>query len=56
MKSNTAFFIEFLFFDVVAVAFGVWQWWSVRPGRSEKAETPSEAPQTSPEDPGHPKG
>lgn len=30
MKSNTPLFIAFLFFDVVALAWGAWELWSVR--------------------------
>jgi hypothetical protein len=33
LKPNNLAFIEFLFFDVVAVAWAVWQWWSARPAK-----------------------
>jgi hypothetical protein len=38
MKSNTVLFLEFMFFDAVALAFGVWQWWTVRPRKPARAE------------------
>ncbi len=38
MKPNTVLFVEFLFFDVAAVAFGVWQWWTVRPRKDKPAD------------------
>jgi hypothetical protein len=52
VKSNTALFVEFLFFDVAALAFGVWQWWSVRPpSKDEPADPPASGKR-----PGHPEG
>jgi hypothetical protein len=49
VKPNTLLFVEFLFFDVAAVAFGVWQWWTVRPRRDKGVDS-----RPSDEGPGHP--
>jgi hypothetical protein len=57
MKSNTLFFIEFLFFDVVALGWAAWEIWSVRPDkRGEGKEETSSTPGASPEPSGHPEG
>lgn len=55
MKPNTLFFIEFLFFDVVALAWGAWELWSVRPSQT-KPEEGEPSHDVSPERPGHPEG
>ncbi len=49
MAQNGVFLLETLLFEGSALAFGVWQLWSVWPKKEAKAETP-----VSPEDPGHP--
>jgi hypothetical protein len=56
MKPNTLFFVEFLFFDVVALAWGAWELWSVRKDKRETPEVPAPITTPSPEPPGHPEG
>jgi hypothetical protein len=57
MKPNTMFFIEFLFFDVVALAWGAWELWSVR-AKKELDQAAEDAPSrtVSPDAPRHPEG
>jgi hypothetical protein len=55
MKPNTLFFVEFLFFDVVALAWGAWEFWSVRPGSADRANDDAVVEEASPDPPGHPK-
>lgn len=59
MKPNTLLFIGFLFFDVVALAWGAWEFWSARETKMRKGETPVGAeidapPPISPRLSGHP--
>ncbi len=49
MKSGWVPFLAFILFDVAAVAFAVWQWWTVRPREDKLADLPR-----SDESPGHP--
>ncbi len=56
MKTNSLFFIEFLFFDVVALAWAAWEYWRIRPGKTDKTRQGGPEAQPSPEDPGHPEG
>ncbi len=53
MKANPLFLLEFILFDFGAVAFGVWQWWTVRPRKDDKPPAP---PTPSEQGPGHPEG
>ncbi len=48
MRANPLFLLEFVLFDVGAIAFGVWQWWTVRPRKTAKS--------ASEDRPGHPEG
>jgi hypothetical protein len=52
MKSTPLFWLWFLLFDGGALAFGVWQLWTVRPQRRQKPQDRA----ASGEGPGHPKG
>ena len=54
MSANTTFILELILFDGVAVGLGVWQYWTVRPTKKAKADTPSALAPVSPKDPGHP--
>ena len=56
MKQNSVFLLETLLFEGGALAFGVWQLWSVWPNKKDKAGKPSALARSSPEDPGHPEG
>jgi hypothetical protein len=56
MAQNAVFLLETLLFEGGALAFGVWQFWSVRPNKKAKPDEPSALSRTSPEDPGHPEG
>lgn len=56
MKPNTLFFLGFLFFDVVALAWGAWELWSVRKERRETPGPVAALTISSPEPTGHPEG
>ena len=56
MTQNTVFLLETLLFEGGALAFGVWQFWSVRPNKKDKADPPSALTQSSPKDAGHSEG
>ena len=58
MTSNTTFILLLILFDGAAVAWGVWEWRSLRPRPPGKAEAPPEADlePPSPEGSGHPEG
>ncbi len=57
MKPNTLLFVAFLFFDFAALAWGAWEFWSVR---KDKGAPPPQPPVPtnggSPELSGHPEG
>ncbi len=52
MSAHTATIIEIVLVDGAALAFGVWQYLSVRPPK----KPPAEPPPKSPEGAGHPEG
>jgi hypothetical protein len=54
MSTNTLFIFGLVIFDGVAVAWAMWELWSIRPGRKDKAD-PAAAPPSSSEASGHPK-
>jgi hypothetical protein len=61
MSRNTIFIAILILFDGAAVAFAAWEFWKLRPGKTDNSETQSafargkpEAP--SPEPSGHPEG
>ena len=54
MKSSSVFFIGFLFFDVVALAWGAWELWSVRRDKAAPRQPADDLPPTSEEGAGHP--
>ncbi len=56
MLQNSGFPIASTLLEGGAIAFAVWQLWSIRPDKKAKAEKPAAAEQPSPEDPGHPEG
>jgi len=57
MKTSTLMFLEFLFFDGVALAWAAWEYWQIRPGKLDKAPESRPSPEdTSPEYSGHPEG
>ncbi len=56
MSHNTIFILALILFDGVAVGLGVWQYWTVRPSKTAKAEEPSAFARSSGKDPRHPKG
>lgn len=56
MTTNTLFWLETGLFEGGALAWAVWQLWSVRPGKKAKAEEPSALARSSSERPGHPEG
>jgi hypothetical protein len=57
MKTSTLMFLEFLFFDGVALAWAAWEYWQIRPGKPDKAPESRPSPEdTSPEYSGHPEG
>jgi hypothetical protein len=55
MTTNTLFILESVLFEGVALGFGVWQFWSVRPSKT-KTEQTSPLPRTLKEGAGHPEG
>jgi hypothetical protein len=54
VTSNALFLAVLALFDGLAVAWGVWEFWSARPGKMTSVEEPDSRPPTSAEDPGHP--
>ncbi len=54
MKSNTLFILALILFDGVAVAWGLWEVWSIRP--KKRLEEQADPRPQSPENPGHPEG
>jgi hypothetical protein len=54
VKSNTLFILALILFDGVALAWGLWEFWSIRPQKRLKAE--QSPPAQSPESSGHPEG
>jgi hypothetical protein len=55
MNHNTLFILALILFDGVAVGFGVWQYWTVRPTKT-KTDEASALARASRKDPGHPEG
>jgi hypothetical protein len=55
MASNTTFFVEFLFFDVVALGWAGWELWSIRRSK-DKPPADAHEPPPSEEPPRHPEG
>lgn len=56
MAGNSVFLLETLLFEGGALAFGVWQLWSVWPQKKPKTEKSAAVDGSSPKDPGHPEG
>ncbi len=56
MSSHTIFILGLILFDGVAVAWALWEFWSVKPRRTAKTDEPPAAPHRSPEGPRHPEG
>ncbi len=56
MSAHTLFILGLILFDGVAVALGVWQYWTVRPTKTSKPDEPSAFVRSSPKDAGHPEG
>jgi hypothetical protein len=54
MSHNTIFILALILFDGVAVGFGVWQYWIVRPSKDAKPDAPSALARSSAKDPRHP--
>jgi hypothetical protein len=48
------FILALVLFDGAAVAWALWEFWSVRPKRTAKADDPRARSEPSPEDSGHP--
>ena len=42
MSTNTIFILALILFDGVAVAWGVWEFWSARPDKNKAKQPPSE--------------
>ncbi len=55
MTSNTMFLAELALFDGLAVAWGIWEFWSARPTKKTKVEDPVSTPQQSTETSRHAK-
>lgn len=61
MGKNALFIAGLIIFDGAAVVWAAWEFWRIRPGKTDKAEPPSaftRPPSESalPEPPGHPEG
>jgi len=56
MSQNKIFLLEFILFDGLALGLGVWQYWTVRPSKTGKADEPSALARASPKDARHPEG
>ncbi len=44
MDTNTLFLIEIVLFSGVALAWGIWEYWSVRPGKDAAKKQASSEP------------
>jgi hypothetical protein len=55
VTSNAMFLAELALFDGLAVAWGVWEFWSARPSKQAKVEEPDSTPRQSKETSGHSK-
>ncbi len=54
MKSHYVFLLETGLFEGVALAWGVWELWSVRRSKDDKPKSKPAAPDSLPKGPGHP--
>jgi hypothetical protein len=55
MTANAMFLAVLALFDGLAVAWGIWEFWSARPAKKAKVEEPDPAPPDSAEASGHSK-
>ena len=56
MQVNPLFLLEFLLFNGGALVWAGWEYWQIRPSKSDRDAARDTPPPPSPEDPGHPEG